>query len=319
MQGKYIPSNDYIEQYINTRSVVSRSIQQEATRIGYGTKQFPTFPVDRQSVYRWSLSLIQEPNEALGKPYSRETAKSILNHLGKYYQYLLDMGHLDPNLTNPFNNIKLPSIHKSKHSQLSNKRKAWNQEQIQDLISNCADKGDYELLQIILLACHTGARIEELASIEVDNIHLSSGTPYFSITKSKSEAGYRDVPVHPYILPLLDTMKKEASNKYLFSNLKETSHNERSSAISKRFGRLKKKLGYSSHLVFHSFRHTATTLLEQAGVEENIAMDILGHEKPNITFGHYSGGTSMEQKATAISKAFKYSFQNKPIKYFFTQ
>jgi hypothetical protein len=41
-----------------------------------------------------------------------------------------------------------------------------------------------------------------------------------------------------------------------------------------------------------------------------IAMDIVGHEKPNITFGHYSGGTSMEQKYDAVCKSISYSFHD---------
>ncbi len=52
----------------------------------------------------------------------------------------------------------------------------------------------------------------------------------------------------------------------------------RSSAISKRFGRLKTRLGYRQNQVFHSFRDTAMTMFEQADVPENIAMDVVGHE-----------------------------------------
>jgi len=89
-----------------------------------------------------------------------------------------------------------------------------------------------------------------------------------------------------------------------------TGHSERSSAISKRFGRLKAKLGYGPNQVFHSFRHTAMTMFEQSGVPENIAMDIVGHEKPNLTFGHYSGGTSMEQRYEAICKSMDFPFHN---------
>ncbi len=50
------------------------------------------------------------------------------------------------------------------------------------------------------------------------------------------------------------------------------------------------------------------TMFEQAGVSENVAMDIVGHEKPNLTFGHYSGGTSMEQKYEAICNGISYAF-----------
>ena len=33
------------------------------------------------------------------------------------------------------------------------------------------------------------------------------------------------------------------------------------------------------------------TLLEDAGVSENLTAGIVGHEKPRITYGLYSGGT----------------------------
>jgi hypothetical protein len=42
--------------------------------------------------------------------------------------------------------------------------------------------------------------------------------------------------------------------------------------------------------VFHSISKTVVTLLENAGVSENVAADIVGHEKPRITYGLYSGG-----------------------------
>lgn len=43
-------------------------------------------------------------------------------------------------------------------------------------------------------------------------------------------------------------------------------------------------------------------LLEDAGVSENLAADIVGHEKPRITYGLYSGGAGVGMKATAVAK-----------------
>ena len=66
------------------------------------------------------------------------------------------------------------------------------------------------------------------------------------------------------------------------------------------------KSNYFQHIFWwtadNSLRKTVTTKLEQAGVSEGIAADILGHEKQTITYGLYSGGTSMAQKMEAISK-----------------
>jgi len=43
-------------------------------------------------------------------------------------------------------------------------------------------------------------------------------------------------------------------------------------------------------------------MLENAGVSENVAADILGHEKPRITYGLYNGGASLETKREAIER-----------------
>jgi hypothetical protein len=44
------------------------------------------------------------------------------------------------------------------------------------------------------------------------------------------------------------------------------------------------------------------TLLENAGVSENLAADTVGHDKPRITYGLYSGGASLVVKAEALEK-----------------
>ena len=53
--------------------------------------------------------------------------------------------------------------------------------------------------------------------------------------------------------------------------------------------------------VFHSIRKTVTPQLENANVNENITADILGHEKPRITYGQYSGGATFKVKEEALS------------------
>lgn len=64
----------------------------------------------------------------------------------------------------------------------------------------------------------------------------------------------------------------------------------RSKAIGERFSALKVRLGHDNRHVYHSIRKTVGTLLENAGVLENVAADILGHTKPRINYNIYSGG-----------------------------
>jgi integrase len=77
-------------------------------------------------------------------------------------------------------------------------------------------------------------------------------------------------------------------------------------AIGKRFGRLKTRLGYDPGLVFHSIRKTVATLLEDAQCPEGIAADIIGHDKPTMTYGLYSGGSSLATRREWIEKVIRY-------------
>ena len=61
-------------------------------------------------------------------------------------------------------------------------------------------------------------------------------------------------------------------------------------------------MGFGSQHVFHSLRKTVVTILENAGVPENVVADIVGHEKTTMTYGLYSGGLSLAVKRDALDK-----------------
>jgi integrase len=87
---------------------------------------------------------------------------------------------------------------------------------------------------------------------------------------------------------------------YLLFDLTANQYGKRSVQVGKRFSRVKTTLGFDGHHDFHSIRKTVSTQLERAGVSEGISADILGHEKQTMTYGLYSGGSSLEQKAAAV-------------------
>jgi integrase len=55
-----------------------------------------------------------------------------------------------------------------------------------------------------------------------------------------------------------------------------------------------------SEVTFHSLRHTATSLLKNAGVSEAVARDIIGHESAAIS-RHYTH-IDEDSKRKALSK-----------------
>lgn len=138
-----------------------------------------------------------------------------------------------------------------------------------------------------LIALFTGARLEEIAQLRVDDIKTEDGVKYFFIGADpetqpvKNEQSRRKTPIHPELikLGLLDygAEMEKAGQDRLFP--KVTSKDEKSStAWSKWFGRYKKKCGITGKgKVFHSFRHSAKRALREAKVEKALRDALMGH------------------------------------------
>jgi integrase len=197
---------------------------------------------------------------------------------------------------------------KKANAKTINKKESWlpfTKVEVEKLHSTTLAKGDNELGNLIVIAAYSGARIEEICSMKKDFIDTDEQT--FTIVDAKTQAGNRVVPIHPNIKELVSELLTKSNNDYMFGELTENMYGNRSNAIGKRFGRIKKELGFDKRHVFHSIRKTFTTELERAGITENLAADILGHEKPRITYGIYSGGSDLNQKRKAIQK-IKFKF-----------
>lgn len=166
------------------------------------------------------------------------------------------------------------------------------------LLNAATDKEDHQLADLIRLGMYSGARIEELCTLKA----ADCSEAVLKITDSKTEAGIREVPVHSKLVDVVKRLKEDSTDGYLLSGLTFNKYDDRSNAIGKRFGRLKKSLGFPDKKVFHSIRKTLVTLLENAGISENLAADIVGHEKPRITYGLYSGGATLAVKKEAIER-----------------
>ena len=91
----------------------------------------------------------------------------------------------------------------------------------------------------------------------------------------------------------------------------ENQYGDRGTALGQRFGRLKTAMRFGPEFVFHSIRKTVATLLEDAQCPEGIAADIIGHDKPTMTYGLYSGGPSMATRREWIEKALRYEAQHR--------
>ncbi len=245
----------------------------------------------------WINNLAQQNN------YKTSSVTRIIGSCNNFYRYLQEIGVVLDSATSPF---KVPRAYKASKKAKANakkKRDSWlpftpiELEMIHDV---AVFKEDRELVNLIIIGAYTGARIEELCSLKISSIDLDQKT--IAILDAKTDAGNRIVPIHPRIVSLIKQLSAQSSDEYLFGGLTENKFGDRSNAIGKRFGRLKAELGFDRRHVFHSIRKSFVTALEQADVPESVSADIVGHEKQTMTYGHYSGGSSLEQKRKAIAK-----------------
>ncbi|MCE8509336.1 hypothetical protein KBY28_12865 [Ruegeria pomeroyi] len=153
---------------------------------------------------------------------------------------------------------KAPS--KSKQVQ-AEKRQTFSSSDLGRLVLEADRQGDGQLRDLIWLAIWTGCRIEEMCSFT-----LAQALPDRLIVEdAKSPAGNREVPIHPKLNGLLQRLKQSSSDGYLLSALTKNKYGDRSNAIGKRFGRLKKGLGFDRRFVFHSIRKAEIILVTVAG------------------------------------------------------
>jgi integrase len=283
--GKLVPLKEHLDEWLATLTNEAKTKDMKRSTIVKFAEKFPYLQdVNRKDVQRW-LNMRAAEEGLTGK-----TQKRVLSELRSYWSYLRSL-ELVPEEGSPFENLSITG-------KKSEDRKPFEPAEVVSLLRAAESKGDKTLADVITLGMWTGARIESLCKLRIENVRDG----FIRIEDDKTEAGTRDVPIHSKLKAHLKRLVRESTDGYVLSGLSANKYGDRSDPVGKRFGRLKADLGFGEANVFHSIRKTVTTLLENAGVSENIAADIVGHDKPRITYGLYSGGANLETKRKALEK-----------------
>jgi integrase len=154
-----------------------------------------------------------------------------------------------------------------------------------------------------LLALFSGARLNELAPICVDDVKAdpSSGVRFMTVIEDedvgrrlKTENSVRAFPIHPELVRIgfLEFVNQRriagGPSARLFPQLTPGSKGGFGEAFSKWFGRYKRSLGIDNkNSVFHSFRHGFKDALRAAGVNEDVNDALTGHGGDNTVARRY--------------------------------
>ncbi|MDE1152682.1 MAG: site-specific integrase [Micavibrio sp.] len=149
----------------------------------------------------------------------------------------------------------------------------------------------------VMLAIYTGARLNEIAQLALDDIQQENSIWYLNITdegeddnkRLKNDNSKRRVPVHAALIAcgFIDHMQalKTAGHSRLFPDLEHQQGHGYGRGLTRWVNtKLLVDLDIKDDgLSFHSFRHSFITGLRHAGVELPTVQELVGHSKEVVT------------------------------------
>lgn len=241
------------------------------------------------------------------------TISKYLETYNALFDWAVDEGYIEKN---HFNTLRI----KGDQNKNQPKRQAFTDEQIKTIRheilkgrDGLANK-DYRYWGT-LIGMYTGARLNEIAQIMLDDIKQEDGIWYFDMNddgdnkKLKTEASRRHVPIHDALLGFglieyRDKLKQQGK-KRLLHELTYCAKNGYGKKLGHFFNQVfLPALGLKEdYVVFHCLRHTAITRLLQAGEELAVIQTIVGHERSGTALkSYFKEGYKLSRLKEAMDK-----------------
>ena len=256
---------------------------------------------------------------ALGQePRSETTVNNILRSLGGFFNWCVIEDKIEKNY---FKNLNVKT--KIKDSEI---RARFNHSDLSALFSvdiyQGKTKGKPHQYWIPLLGLYTGARLNELCQLYIEDIQNEDGIYYININESKEDqslknrSSARHVPIHSYLIKLgfLDYVAS-VKHERLFPEL-VLRDGQYGKNVSTWFGRERDKVlpnAKRENKVFHSFRHTLIDSLKQTGQETSIIKALVGHSEGSVTLDLYGKGYGIKLLSDVI-ETLDFDIDIKPMK-----
>lgn len=295
--GQWHMTDEFIEAWSSSLTdIEAKTVDMQRSDLHALAQRLPMVKdITRSNMSKWVDELTAV--ERKPKPVSLATVRRRFSSYRSYWKYLQKQ-NVVPSTRDPFKDVVPKKTQKKSKADVGKQRRPFSAADVVRLLQLAHAKGDNQLVQVIWLGMWTGCRIEELCALPVSAV----ADDRIRIEDAKTEAGWREVPIHSQLAPALAEWVSASSDGYVIPKLTLNKYGDRSNALGKRFGRLKDGAGFGGQYVFHSIRKTVATLLENAEVPEAVAADIIGHDKPTMTYGLYSGGSSFERKRAAVER-----------------
>lgn len=253
--------------------------------------------ITKKKAGQYVTSRLVSMKDRYDRQLSAKTKKDTASDIRAFFMWCEGRGYIE---TNPLTNIMktLGTVIKGAPSD----RRAWNRSELVKLLSDPVLRKSKVMMGLVLVGLYTGMRGNEIAELRREDVT----DEYLRVTQGKNKNSIRKVPIHTKIAPLVEHLKSTSKDEYLLEGLtrggedKKRYHN-----IGKKFNRRRVKLGFSKDIVFHSFRNTLATSLENSGVTRDLAEMVAGHSDQNrgVTYSLYSDGLAHDVLAETLNKA----------------
>ena len=208
-------------------------------------------------------------HELLQAKYSKSTIKSSLIVLSQAFDKAHDNGLME---SNPAQKIKVPQKAPEKEV------RALTKDEQHFVVAACNKISGSD---IILFLLETGLRREEVCNLKW--IDYNKVSKYIKVTKSKTNAGIRIVPLTTNAIKII--ARQPNINSYIFNHTKNEPHTNKS--LKNIYMKIRMETGISDFTT-HMCRHTFATRLIENGADAKSVSILLGHTDVSFTLNRYT-------------------------------
>lgn len=240
------------------------------------------------------------------------TINAYLSAFQSFAAWAVNNGHA---LENVFTGTRVPNKIRDKSTQ----RDAFNPAQLRLMHTHLALNPDNLVRKedhrwTALIGMFTGARLNEIAQLHICDIKQQGGLWCIDINDDegkalKNSSSRRLIPAHQELLEagFVEFVEKRrvGATAKLFPAFSYSAQNGYGRNVGRWFNEkfLPALSLKQDTLVFHSLRHSMTTLLSQADVPDIIVKAILGHRQTGVTHtSYFKSGFTVEQLKREIDK-----------------
>jgi integrase len=293
-EGRYInrvkdPIFDHLaDWYINLETIKEKkSCNRDALSIRHLKKFFckkriSEITADMVKTYR--IRRLKEMSHPARKKNKQKTRPATVNREVACLKRILNMAADEKN-------ISIQSLRKVKPLEEDNVRKRYpTEDELKKLFSNLPPHAR----QIVVTAFYSAMRLSELMKLTWDRVDLERGLIHLRAQDTKTTKP-RDVPIHPYIIEMLNDMKKRAQSENVF-----TYNGKPIKRIARSFRTACRNAGIDD-LWIHDFRHICITNWRMEGHDFARIMAASGHTTTS-TFLRYNIDTEEDIKKLVQSR-----------------